>query len=185
MDDLAAHSSEDPIVRFRVFLTALLVVYLVATVATGYLQLSPEFDVPFALAGWLVFAGVIIWAAIRRRKYDTDHFVASLIRPVPLTIAFVFLLVVTSYFMLAWQVPAQCNALSLSCLKGYEWHIQDGRFYHVIPDGSSVQISRAGYVQEVGVHLRSAAAFGVYSLCFAWAAAIALRRQAGPEPVVG
>lgn len=166
-------------------LTALLVVYLVATVITGYVPLSPGFDVAFALAGWLVFAGLIIWSGIRRREYDTDEFVASLIRPVPLTIAFVFLLVVTSYFILAWQVPAQCNALSLSCLKGYEWHIQDGRFYHVIPDGSSVQISRAGYIQEVGVHLRSAAAFGVYSLCFAWAAAIALRRPAGRKPVVG
>jgi hypothetical protein len=63
-------------------------------------------------------------------------------------------------------------------LKGYQWSIQNGHFYHVTPDGLSEQISRATYIQEVGVHLRSAAAFGLYSLCLAWLAASALKRPA-------
>jgi hypothetical protein len=152
------------------------VAYLAAVVLTGYVVLSPAFDVPFGVTGWLLFAGPGIWAVVGRRKIVSEDLLADLLRPWPLALAFVGLLLVASHFALAWHLPTQCNGISLNCLKGYEWTDANGVFSHTPTDGVSSQISRATYIEEVGVHLRSAAAFGIFSLALAWAAAIAFRK---------
>ena len=167
----------NPAVRLRIALTAALVCYLAAIVVTGFVPLSPALDVPLALGGWLVLAGLVVWADLRRRRYSSRVVLRAIIWPAPLAAAFGVLLVIVSYFALAWHVPAACTAGPLNCFKGYDWSIQDRNFFHVTPDGSSAQISRDTYIAEVGTNLRSAAAFGVYSLVLAWVASGALRRQ--------
>jgi hypothetical protein len=168
----------DPVVRYRLGLTAELTAYVAAIILTGFVPLSPVLDVPLVLVGWISFGGLILWAGLGRRRYPTRDMLDTLLRPWPLTLTFAVLVVIASYFAIGWHVPAVCNGIPLSCLKGYQWSIQNGHFYHVTPDGLSEQISRATYIQEVGVHLRSAAAFGLYSLCLAWLAASALKRPA-------
>jgi hypothetical protein len=151
--------------------------YLGSIIVTGFLPLSPALDVPLGVTGWLLFAAPMVWGLIRRRTYRRDDLIADLLRPGPLAGVFAVLVLISSYFALAWQLPPACHGISLSCYKGYEWSTQDGQYYHVTVEGLRAQISIASYVSEVGVHLRSAAAFGVYSLCFAWAAAMTLKRE--------
>jgi len=170
--------SSDPQTVYRLILTVVIANYVAGIIATGLVPLSPALDVPFGIGGWLLFATVVVWGLFQRRKVGTDAIVASLLRPAPLAGIFAVLVLIASYFALAWQLPPACHGISLNCFKGYEWSSQDGRFYHVTAAGVGAQISRATYITQVGVHLRSAAAFGVYSLCFAWAAATTL----GPTP---
>jgi hypothetical protein len=152
--------------------------YIGAMLATGVLELPPVLDVPLALTGWLLFAGLAVWALWRHRKYSTHDLVHALAHPWPLTAAFVLLVLIASYLAIAWRLPAACNGTSLSCFKGYEWSTAANLFYHTTPDGLREQISRVEYIQEIGVHLRSAAAFGLYSTCLAWAVASVLERPA-------
>ena len=154
----------EPAVRLRIAITAALVCYLAGMVVTGFVSLPPSLDVPFALGGWLFLGGLLVWANLRRRRYSSRVVLRAIIWPLPLAAAFGVLFVIVSYFALAWHVPTACTAGSLNCFKGYHWSIQDGNFFHVMPDGSSAQISRDTYIAEVGTNLRSAAGFGVYSL---------------------
>jgi len=167
----------DPAVRLRVGLTAALLCYLAAIVVTGFVPLSSSLEIPLAFGGWLFLASLVVSANLRRRRYSSRRVLRAIIWPLPLAVAFGVLLVIVSYFALAWHVPAACTAGSLNCFKGYHWSVEAGSFFHVMPDGSSAQISRDIYIAEVGTYLRSAAAFGVYSLLLAWVASGALRRH--------
>jgi len=170
--------SGDPQIVYRLVLTVVLACYVAGIIATGLVPLSPALDVPFGIGGWLLFAALVVWSLLQRWQLRSDAIIASLLRPAPLAGIFAILVLIASYFALAWQLPPACHGISLNCFKGYEWSSQNGRFYHVTSAGVAAQISRATYVAEVGVHLRSAAAFGVYSLCFAWAAATTLGTSA-------
>jgi hypothetical protein len=164
---------------FRLGLTAVLALYLAAVIATGFIPLAPVLDVPLALAGWLCVASLIVWAVARHHEPQVFDMWGELLHPLPLAVVFVVLVLIASYFALAWQVPAACHGISINCFKAYEWRTQGDQYLHITPDGLIRGISRATYVQEVGVHLRSAAAFGIYSLCLAWAAASTLSRTSG------
>lgn len=172
-----ASAIRDPIVAYRIGLTLVLACYLIGIIGTGFVPLSPALDVPFGVTGWLLFAFPMVWSLLRRRTYRTTDLIGRLLRPPLLAGVFGVLIVVSSYFALAWQLPPACHGISANCFKGYEWGTQSGQFYHVTVEGIRTQISLATYISEVGVHLRSAAAFGIYSLCFAWAAAITLERD--------
>ena len=83
----------NPAVRLRIALTAALVCYLAAIVVTGFVPLSPALDVPLALGGWLVLAGLVVWANLRRRRYSSRVVLRAIIWPAPLAAAFGVLLV--------------------------------------------------------------------------------------------
>jgi len=172
--------SGDPVRSYRVGLTVVLGCYLGGVILTGFVPLSPVLDVPFALTGWLLFAFPMISGLIRRRGFDTSDFLSSLLRPAPLVGLFASLVVITSYFALAWRLPPACHGISANCFKGYDWSTNGAQYYHVPVGGVRAPIDVVTYVTEVGVHLRSAAAFGLYSLCFAWAAAVTFQRRGEP-----
>ena len=134
----------------------MLLCYVAAIVITGFVPLSPSLEIPLALGGWLCFAGLLVWGKTRRRRYSSRDLLRAIIWPVPLAIVFGVLVVLVSYFALAWHVPAACRAGSMNCFKGYEWSVQQGSYFHVTPDGSSAQFSQSVYVAEVGTYLRSA-----------------------------
>ena len=173
-DHAVSRAISNPVVAYRLALTLVLAAYVAGIIATGLVPLPPALDVLFGVTGWLLFAIPVVWALLKRRNYRAADVIPGLARPVPLAVAFAILVLVSSYLALAWQLPAACHGLSLNCFKGYEWNTQDDHFYHVTVEGVGAEISRLTYITEVGVHLRSAAAFGVYSLCLAWAAAMAL-----------
>jgi hypothetical protein len=113
--------------------------YLGSIIVTGFVPLSPALDVPLGVTGWLLFAAPMLWGLIRRRKYRTEDLIADLLRPAPLTAVFAVLVLISSYFALAWQMPPACHGISLSCYKGYEWSTQDGQYYHVTVEGLRAQ----------------------------------------------
>jgi hypothetical protein len=105
-----------------------------------------------------------------------------MLRPWALTVAFAALAAVALFLAIAWDVPNQCS-LTINCVKGYEWHTGDGKYFHTI-EGVSAEISQTAYLREVSSHLRSAAAFGVFAMCLAWygAAVLRIRPQKVKEP---
>lgn len=166
----------DPVVAFRLVVTAVLALYLVAIIATGFIPLPPVLDVPLALAGWFCFASLVVSAVLRHREPEVIDMWGNLLSPLPLAAVFILLVFIASYFALGWRLPTVCHGISLNCFKTYEWRMQGDQYLRMTSDGLITGISRATYIQEVGVHLRSAAAFRICSLCIAWAAASALTR---------
>jgi hypothetical protein len=73
----------DPVVRYRLVLTAVLVAYVAAIIVTGFVPLSPVLDVPFALVGWLLFGGLLLPAGIWQHKYPARDKVQTLVRRGP------------------------------------------------------------------------------------------------------
>ena len=175
LNRIASRVRSDPVRAYRLGLTIVLGCYLVSIVLTGFVPLSPALDVPFALTGWVLFAFPMVFGLLRRREYRTNEFASRLLHPAPLAGLFALVVLISSYFALAWHLPQACHGISANCFKGYDWSAQGDQFYHVPVDGVRAPISVATYIAEVGVHLRSAAAFGIFSLCFAWAAAAALQ----------
>lgn len=158
----------------------MLLAYVAGMVVTGLVPLSPGLTVPFGLAGWLCLAGLVVWGMVRRRRPGASEILSTFLRPLPLALLFAALVVAGTYLALGWRVPANCSVGPLNCFKGYDWTIQGDRYYHAPPEGVSEPISRDVYIAEVGTYLRSAAAFGMYSLCLAWGASGVVAAAAKP-----
>jgi hypothetical protein len=137
-----------------------------------------------ALLGWLFLPGLYLWARLRRidMRRAAQPTVKALLRPWAMTAAFGALAAVALYIAIGWDVPSFCQG-PLTCTKYYHWSMSDGHYYHTISEGPQAEISQQGYVQEVGVDLRSAATFGVYAMCLAWVAAGVLRAPSQPRRV--
>jgi hypothetical protein len=176
----------DRAVRLRLVIVLVLAGYL-AVIVTSHFILMPLFlEGPLALVGWLFLAGLIVWSRLRRVDTRPSSLppLRDMLRPWALTVAFGVIAAVVLYLATAWDVPARCH-VTLNCVKGYEWRTENGKYYHVI-EGVSTEISQKAYAQEVDLDLRSAAAFGVYTLCLAWVGTTVLRyRREVPTPVHG
>jgi hypothetical protein len=166
---------EDRTVQLRVLLLAALLGYLAVIVASVFALLPSFLEVPLVLVGWSFLLGLFIWSRLRRvdmRRGATPP-LKEILRPWGLTVVFALFAGLVLFLAIAWDVPNHCQ-LTISCVKGYEWHSVDGKYFHSV-SGITSEISQAAYIHEVSADLRSAAAFGVFSMCLAWVAAAVLR----------
>jgi hypothetical protein len=164
----------DRAVWVRLVILLVLLGYLPIIVASTLIPLPLYLEGPLVLVGWSFLPILFIWARLRRVTRTSAHPPAmDMLRPLALTITFGTIATVALFLAIAWEVPSRCH-VTINCVKGYEWHMQNGKYYHVI-DGVSAEISRAAYTQETGIDLRSAAAFGLYAMCLAWLGAVVLR----------
>jgi hypothetical protein len=156
-----------------------LVGYLAIIVASPFIPLPLTLEFPLVLVGWLFLAGLIVWARLRRvdTRPSAQPPVRDMLRPWALTITFGAIAAVALYLAIGWEVPNRCG-VSLNCVKGYEWRLENAKYYHII-EGVKSEIGQQAYVQETGIDLRSAAAFGVLMLSLAWTGTAVLRR---PRP---
>lgn len=170
-------SIADRAVQLRLVIIVVLIGYLAIIVASPFVPLSLSLEGPLVLVGWLFLPGMFLWAKLRRidTRPSAHPPVREMLRPWALTVTFGAVAAVTLFLATAWDVPEHCH-ISLNCVKGYEWHTENGKYYHVI-EGVSAEISQQAYMQEIGIDLRSAAAFGVYALCLAWVATAVFRRS--------
>jgi hypothetical protein len=171
----------DRAVWARLAIMLVLVGYL-AVIVASYVVLLPLFlEGPLVLVGWLFLPGLYVWARLRHidtRPRPLSQW-RSMFRPLALTVTFGAVVAVALFLAMAWDVPSRCH-VSINCVKGYEWRIDNGKYYHAI-EGLSAEIGQQAYLQETGTFLRSAATFGLYAMCLAWFASAGLRpRSTGP-----
>ena len=156
--------------------------YIAIIVATAAYPLPLYMEAPLVFVGWLFLPGLYVWSKILRidTRASPHRPTRDWLRPWALTVAFGAIAIVAVYLAAAWDVPSRCP-VSLDCVKGYEWRTENGKYYHVI-EGVTTEISQKDYAQEIGIDLRSAAAFGVYALCLAFVAtAVLMPPSAGPK----
>jgi hypothetical protein len=162
----------------RLALIAVLFGYLTIIWISHFIPLPRVLEAPLALTGFLFLLGLFLWARLRRidTRPSAQPPVRELLRPWALTAVFGALAAVALFLAIVWDVPSFCHGpVPVNCVKGYEWSIDDGHYYHTTADGTHGEISRQTYVEEVGFDLRSVAVFGVLSLCAAWIGAGVLR----------
>ncbi|GAC1506476.1 MAG: hypothetical protein NVS1B6_14360 [Steroidobacteraceae bacterium] len=137
---------------------------------------DPGLEAPLAFGGWLVLASLIVAAGVPTRRWKAS-LPKGVLRPLPLTLAFLAVALTALALAVTSNTPVDCPPTARSCIKIDEWKQSEGHYYRLYPydvQGNSdrsqpwVEISRATYLAEVGARLRSAAAFGIGALCLAW-----------------
>lgn len=168
----------DRTVRLRLVIVVALLGYLAIIVASHFVALPLVLEGPLVLIGWLFLPGIYVWSRLRRVDMSraAQPPARDILRPWGLTVTFGALASVVLFLAVGWDVPGFCHG-PLNCVKGYQWSVENGHYYHTISGGISTEISQPTYIHEVGIDLRSAAAFGVGALCLAWVAADLLRRS--------
>jgi hypothetical protein len=168
----------DRAVRIRLLAMFVLLGYLGIIAASHFVPLPPSLEVPLVLVGWLFLPGLFVWGTLRRVDLSRHAYppARDMLRPLTLTVAFGAVAVVALFLAIGWDVPEVCGGAPLACVKGYQWSTDNGLYYHTTADGIHAEIGQQTYVQEVGAHLRSTAAFGVGALCLAFVAAAVVRR---------
>ena len=177
----------DGAIWVRLVLVTVLLAYAVIVSVSHFTPLPNFLGSLLALIGWLFLPGLYLSARLRR--IDTSRAaqppVRELFRPWALTAAFGALAAATLFVGVVWDVPSFCHGpVPVNCFRGYQWSIDNGRYYHTTADGTHAEISQVAYVQETGFDLRSTAMFGVFAMCLAWLAAGALRAPRLPRKVL-
>ncbi|HEY0830544.1 MAG TPA: hypothetical protein VGE99_05325 [Candidatus Dormibacteraeota bacterium] len=162
----------------RLVIAIVLVGYLVA-IWLSHLILLPHFlQAPLVLTGWLFLPGLFVVMKVRRldMSRSAQPPVKELFRPWAMTAGFGVIAAATLVLAIVWDVPTFCHGpVPVNCMKGYQWSVDAGHYYHSFQEGTRTEISQQRYFQEVDFDLRSAAAFGVCALCLAWIGAAGLR----------
>jgi hypothetical protein len=177
------------LVVVRLIICALAICYLIVMIASHLLPLDPNLEAPLAYTPYLlgVLGGALTFllgsTAVRQRfrfRNARRPPLRYLWYPVPLAVVFATLAVAAFY--LATTGPAACSDGSAVCVKTDQWRSSGGQYFRLIPYNAQgqadpnqpwVEISRETYITEVGIGLRQAATFGVFSLCFAWFVSLA------------
>ncbi len=168
----------DRAIWVRLVMMLVLLGYLAMVWESHIIPLPVSLEFPLALIGWLFLPVLFVWARLLR--IDTGRGVRwplkQMFRPWVLTATFGALAAITLFLAIGWDAPSFCQGpVPVNCVKGYQWSIDNGHYFHTTPNGTHAEISRQAYIQELGFDLRSAATFGVYAMCLAWLAAAALR----------
>ena len=166
----------DPAVGVRIAILGILAFYIGVIVSSRALALSPDFEIPLVMLGWIVLIGLIALNFRRRSRWRLD--VRWVLRPLVLTLIFAALVATATYLALG-GVPSECHGSAFGCMKGYQWRVEDGNYFRIGFENEQTQITQVVYVQEVGNRLRSASIFGLYCLCPAWILAAGARRAEG------
>ena len=164
-------------VGVRIAILGILAFYIGMIVGSRVLVLSPDFEIPLVMLGWIVLIGLIALNFRRRSRWRLD--VRWVLRPVVLTLIFAALVAAATYLALGLGLPSECHGSAFGCMKGYQWRVEDGIYFRIGSENEPTRITRDVYVQEVGSRLRSASIFGLYCLCPAWILAAGARRAEG------
>jgi hypothetical protein len=164
----------------RTVLALLMILYLLAMIASHSVPLSAALEVPLAVAGWLALAGVVALSALGRRGrrgpvvIDFSNTGWSWIAH----LAFAGAAVTAFYFAFTGNISLACPLYSHApCVKIENFSMSGGHYYRQYPYDSQgnddpgapfVEISQPEYVADVGARLRSAARFGLGTLSVAW-----------------
>jgi hypothetical protein len=164
----------------RTVLGLLIVLYLLAMIASHSVPLSTALEIPLAVAGWLALAGVVALSALGRRGrrgpvvLDFQAMGWSWIAH----LAFAGAAVAAFYFAFTGNISLACPLYSHApCVKTENFSMSGGHYYRQNPYDSQgnddpgapwVEISRPEYVADVGARLRSSAQFGIGTLSVAW-----------------
>ena len=167
----------------RLSLMAVLVGYIAIISVSHFIPLPHFLEGPLVITGWLFLLGLFLWATLRRidTRPKAQPPISELLRPWALTAAFGALAATALFLAIVWDVPSFCHGpIPVNCVKGYVWSVDNGHYYHTTWNGTYGEISQQTYIQEVGFGLRSAAVFGVLSLCAAWIGAAVFRPRNRP-----
>lgn len=168
----------------RFFLLALAGAYLFFMVLSHSTPLSPDLELPLALAGWLpCVAGVAVigtrekrWPGLGPRPSLRQVLAPMRARRGIHLFGAVMLVVLAACAAEALQGNRQDSCRSqdpAGCVKLDQWSAKGGLYFGSSPYDAArngdpnapwVQISRTEYVAEVGTRLRSAAGFGLLAL---------------------
>jgi hypothetical protein len=169
----------DQAIWIRLAVAMVLLAYIAFMLGSRLIPLPAFLTFPLALTGWLFLPGLYVLARVRRidTRPSAQRRVKDLLRPWALTAAFGAFAAAALFLSVGWDVPGVCHGpVPLNCFQEYQWSTNDGHYYQTILEGPRAEISRQTYISEVGFDLRSAADFGVLSLCAAWIVAGVFKR---------
>jgi hypothetical protein len=153
----------------------LMLLFLLAMIASHSVPLSSALEIPLGIAGWLAIPVVLVilnWGGTGTGELAPPRRGWRWVLP----LAFAAAAGLAVYLAFTGNLSLACPQDATSCLKTDNWKMSGGRYYRQFPYDSQgnddpgaqwAEISRPVYIAEVGTRLRDSAQAGIAPLILA------------------